>query len=418
MLRILIVLSFGLLSACGVSSGIDFKEEKLGQLLEGKTTYTEAVALLGKPVGVVRSSDGSMVATYQFRRISDSPTRALGYVPIVGGLLAAPFDPTPTTTAKSATLRFDPAGILRDWNGEQSGGAGMFASADVSAGERSLLLQGQPTPSIPLAAPSYFAGTTIAAPNAAIPRQSEASTTAMRQDGPATGQRIALIIGNSSYRQIGSLQNPAKDAHLVARNLRQLGYTLVGGGPQIDLDRRRFEKAIQDFGRAIPGAAVAVFYYAGHGMQVDGTNWLVPVDAEITPRKQDLPFHMVTADHVLLQMEGAGTLLNLMILDACRNNPLVDRGVRDARSGLAEMRAPTGSVIAYATQPGRVALDGDGGNSPYSAALADAMQDQSLDVFHLFNRVGLEVQRQTGGVQVPWVSNSPIRADLRLSAGG
>ena len=143
---------------------------------------------------------------------------------------------------------------------------------------------------------------------------------------PATAQsagderRIALVVGNFDYEHVPRLANPGNDATLIATTLRQLGFTLVGGAAQENVDKAHFDRLVQDFGRAIQGADVALFYYAGHGMQVDGSNWLVPTDANPT-RPQDLEFQMVNADLVLKQMDGAGTRLNLVILDACRNNP-------------------------------------------------------------------------------------------------
>jgi uncharacterized caspase-like protein len=173
-------------------------------------------------------------------------------------------------------------------------------------------------------------------------------------------------------------------------------------------------QAVQAFGRALAGAEVALFYYSGHGLQVGGVNWLVPIDANPT-RSQDLDFQMVDADLVLHQMDGVGTRLNIMILDACRNNPFALRGFRSMGAGLAEMRAPEGTLISYATQPGAVARDGDGDNSPYSQALAATMRRPGLDVFRTFNQVGLAVKRATGGEQQPWVSNSPIDGDFAFA---
>jgi hypothetical protein len=221
------------------------------------------------------------------------------------------------------------------------------------------------------------------------------------------GTHVALVVGNSSYRNVGRLSNPANDARMIAETLRELGFDLVGGGPQLDLDKARFDQLVQQFGRAIPGASAALFYYAGHGLQVQGTNWLVPVDAN-PARPQDLDFQMVDADLVLRQMDGAGTKLNILILDACRNNPFASRSLRGMDSGLAEMRAPEGSLIAFATEPGKVAADGSGADSPYSAALAGAMRQPGLGIFDTFNDVGKEVKRATGGTQQPWFSSSPI----------
>ncbi len=225
------------------------------------------------------------------------------------------------------------------------------------------------------------------------------------------GRRIALVIGNGAYRSVDRLANPANDARLIARTLQSAGFTLIGGGPQIDLDKRHLDTAVQQFGRALVGADVALFYYSGHGMQVQGVNWLVPVDANPSSPK-DLDFQMLDAGLVLRQMEDAGTKLNLLLLDACRNNPFLLRGVRGSQGGLAEMRAPEGTLISYATQPGNVAADGSVGHSPYTAALAEAIKRPGADVFQIFNQVGLLVKQTTGGQQQPWLASSPISGNF------
>lgn len=227
----------------------------------------------------------------------------------------------------------------------------------------------------------------------------------------AQGRRVALVVGNSSYKSVERLANAANDARLMATTLKEAGFTIIGDGPQLDLDKPRFERAVQAFGRALQGADVALFYYSGHGLQVDGVNWLVPVDASPTgPR--DLDFQMVDASLVLRQMEHAGTKLNMVLLDACRNNPFAIRGVRGSQPGLAEMRAPEGTLISYATQPGNVASDGSSSNSPYTAALAAAMHRPGADVFQVFNQVGLSVKQVTGGQQQPWLASSPIAGNF------
>ncbi len=232
----------------------------------------------------------------------------------------------------------------------------------------------------------------------------------------AGGRRVALVVGNGAYRSVDRLANPANDAKLMADTLRGAGFTLIGGGPQIDLDKNRFNAAVQQFGRALAGADVALFYYSGHGMQVGGVNWLVPVDANPTgPR--DLDFQMLDASLVLRQMENAGTKLNLLLLDACRNNPFAFRGVRGAQGGLAEMHAPEGTLISYATQPGNVAADGTASNSPYTTALADAIRRPGADVFQVFNQVGLSVKQATGGEQQPWLASSPISGSFYFFTG-
>jgi TPR repeat protein len=226
----------------------------------------------------------------------------------------------------------------------------------------------------------------------------------------APERRVALVIGNFSYQSVPRLANSGNDAKLIAATLGRLGFTLVGGGPQNDVDKAHFDQLVQAFGRAIQGADVALFYYAGHGMQVGGDNWLVPTDANPT-RPQDLEFQMVNAELVLKQMDGSGTRLNIVILDACRNNPFAGIS-RAAGGGLAQMRAPEGTMISFATQPGNVAADGAGDDGPYALALAAAMRQPGLDIFRVFNQVGLSVKKQTDGAQLPWVSSSPIDGDF------
>src|SRR3954467_3642807 len=223
----------------------------------------------------------------------------------------------------------------------------------------------------------------------------------------AAEKRVALVIGNSAYQNVTRLDNPRNDAALMAETLAALGFTLIGGRAQLDLDKSAMDIAVQNFGRQVQGADVALFYYAGHGVQVSGANYLVPVSANPT-READVDFQMVDVNLVLRQMQGSGTRLNMVILDACRNNPFGARGLRASDGGLAQMRAPEGTLISYATQPGNVALDGTDGHSPYTKALAGTIKQAGLDIFQTFNQVGLTVKRQTGGSQQPWVSSSPI----------
>ncbi len=233
---------------------------------------------------------------------------------------------------------------------------------------------------------------------------------------PETERRVALVIGNAAYAHVDRLANAGNDATLIADTLRHLGFKVIGDGAQRDLDKPHFEQLVQEFGREIQGADVALFYYAGHGIQLQGSNWLLPVDANPS-RLQDVDFQMVDADLVLKQMDGAGTRLNILILDACRNNPFAGLGTRGVAGGLAQMRAPEGTLISFATQPGNVAADGSGPNGPYAVALASAMRQPGLDIFRLFNQVGLTVKRETQGAQQPWVSSSPIDGDFFFVPG-
>jgi uncharacterized caspase-like protein len=249
------------------------------------------------------------------------------------------------------------------------------------------------------------------------------------------GKRIALVVGNSAYQAIPRLANPTNDARLIGDTLKALGFTLVGGRAQLDLDKGKFEAVLADFGRQIRGADVALFFYAGHGIQLTGVNWLVPISAR--PQTEgDVPVQMVDANTVLRYMDSAGAKLNIVVLDACRNNPFAAdvapgrtgglsepqpqgssgrvaslKGIRSTGGGLGRMQAPAGTLIAYATQPGNVALDGNAGNSPFSSALADTIKRPGLDIFRVFNEVGLRVSRATSGSQQPWVSMSPIEGD-------
>src|SRR5262245_7213717 len=224
---------------------------------------------------------------------------------------------------------------------------------------------------------------------------------------PARGDtRVALVIGNSEYRYVAPLNNPQNDARLVADTLTALGFKVIGNGAQLNLTKSQFDQAVQDFANEIQSADVALFYYAGHGVQVRGANYLVPVGANPT-REVDVDFQMLDVNLILRGMEYGRARLNIVILDACRNNPFGGRGLRAVSTGLAQMQAPEGTLISFATQPGNVAQDGTGGNSPFSKALAQTIRTPGLDIFRAFNEVGLIVSRATGGEQQPWVSLSP-----------
>lgn len=237
-----------------------------------------------------------------------------------------------------------------------------------------------------------------------------ASTTA-RADGE---KRIALVVGIGGYQFLPHLDNPTNDARLMAATLKSVGFQLVGGGAQTDLDRAGFERAIRDFGAALSEGSIGLFYYAGHGLQLKGANYLVPVGAN-PQTSSDADFELIDAQLVLKQMEAAGSTLNIVILDACRNNPFGGRGLRAAGGGLAQMQAPRGTLISYATQPGNVARDGSNGHSPYTAALATAIQKPGTPVLEVFNSVGLAVDRETAGQQQPWVASSPLEGMFYFS---
>ena len=216
--------------------------------------------------------------------------------------------------------------------------------------------------------------------------------------------RIALIVGNGGYTAVGPLENPAQDAALMARTLEGLGFevTLLR-----DSTKAGMSQAVAEFGSALRAAgpeATGLFYSAGHGVQSFGRNYLLPVDAAIS-NAADLDLVAVDAEAVLRQMASARNKTNIVILDACRNNPfatLPDLG----DNGLAEMKAPTGTYLAYATAPREVALDGADGNSPFTKALAAMIVTEGLPIEQVFKEVRVAVLDATGGRQTPWDTSS------------
>ncbi len=217
------------------------------------------------------------------------------------------------------------------------------------------------------------------------------------------GKRLALIIGNSAYSE-GPLKNPARDAELMAKTLGDVGFDVM---TEIDADERAMGRAVVKFARKVEEAgkdAVALFYYAGHGVQYRGENFLIPVGARIED-EVDIDLEAVRAGTLLRQLEQAGARLNIVILDACRNNPF-QSATRSLDRGLAKMDAPNGTLLAYSTAPGRVASDGTGQNSPYTQALSRAIKSPGLPIEQVFKRVRISVMERTNEDQVPWESSS------------
>ena len=224
---------------------------------------------------------------------------------------------------------------------------------------------------------------------------------------PAAAQkRVALVIGNAAYTHAGRLANPANDAADMAAALKGVGIDVILG---VDLDRRGFDAKLREFSRAIADADAGILYYAGHGLQVGLRNYLVPTDAQLQGER-DLEFETVALDFVMRQMEiGREGKTNIVFLDACRDNPLARNLARamGTRSvgvgrGLAEVQAGVGTFIAYATKPGEVALDGDGRNSPFTAALAKAVKAPGKNLTAVMVDVRKEVLTATRNRQVPW----------------
>ncbi len=228
----------------------------------------------------------------------------------------------------------------------------------------------------------------------------------------AQESRIALVIGNSDYSS-GPLPNPANDAKLVGDALTALGFDVIA---RRNADQVTMKRAIQEFGSRLEKAgpaAVGLFYYAGHGMQLSGRNYLIPTTARIE-REGDVEIEAVSADWVIEQMKYARNRLNIVILDACRNNPFT-RSMRSVDHGLATMDAPAGILIAYSTAPGAVAADGTGRNSPYTEALTQAIREMHEPVEQVFKHVRVGVMSATAGKQVPWESSS-LTGDFYFAA--
>jgi hypothetical protein len=215
-------------------------------------------------------------------------------------------------------------------------------------------------------------------------------------------RRVALVIGNSAYLTL-PLKNPVNDAQDMAQALRGLGFTVIY---RENLNQNDMKRAIREFGAKIRGGGIGLFYYAGHGVQVKGINYLVPVDATVES-EEEVEYEGVDAGFVLAQMESAGNGMNIMILDACRNNPFA-RSFRSSSRGLAQMDAPGGTLIAYATAPGSVASDGNARNGLYTQELLKFVRTPNLSIEEVFKRVRISVRNLTQGKQTPWEASSLI----------
>ena len=221
-----------------------------------------------------------------------------------------------------------------------------------------------------------------------------------------TEDRVALVIGNAAYRQHEPLDNPVNDARLIGARLEQAGFKVTR---RENLDRNGMAKALQDFGALLNENTVAVLYYAGHAMQLRDQNYMIPVDAELRT-EEDIGMQGVDLTFILGRMSRAKSRVNVVILDACRDNPYAKRtGIGSSTSqGLAQMDAPIGTLLAYATAPGKPAPDGIGrsANSIYSAELARHLLTPGLPVELMFKRVREGVVRASRQLQVPWEHSS------------
>ena len=313
----------------------------------------------------------------------------------------------------------------QDFNATLEGVASDAASKanQATARVRLSLLTDAPPPQ-PRTTPAAPAGQPQTATSTPAPPPASTTPSPPAAASADTGLRVALVIGNGAYANVRPLPNPPNDARSVAKSLRDIGFAVTEG---IDLDRAVMQKMTRDFLREAARAQVAVVYYAGHGVQIDGRNYLIPVDVRLAGGG-NFTDGMVDMDTILAGLDDQ-VRTNILIFDACRNNPIAkqvastgpDRGI-EAGSGLA---APTalgpgatfgaGTLIAFATAPGQVALDGEGINSPFSAALSRHIGTPGLEVQQMLTRVRTEVVAKTNGKQVPW-SNSSLLGEVFLAA--
>lgn len=217
-------------------------------------------------------------------------------------------------------------------------------------------------------------------------------------------KRVALVIGNSAYQHAPTLDNPANDAADMSAALKKHGFKVIDG---FDLDKSGFDRKVRDFSVMLRGAEVGLFFYAGHGLQVAGQNYLVPIDAK-AEAADALDWEMVRLDLVHRTMERV-TTTNIIFLDACRNNPLARNlaramGTRSAEigRGLAAVESGVGTLISFSTQPGNVALDGTGRNSPFASALVRQLSNPTDDLSAILIAVRNDVMKETQRKQVPW----------------
>jgi hypothetical protein len=225
-------------------------------------------------------------------------------------------------------------------------------------------------------------------------------------------KRVALVIGNGAYANAPVLKNPPNDARDMAKTLRELGFDVTSG---INVNQKEMKRLVREFGQKLKSGGSGLFYYAGHGVQSKGRNFLIPTDADIQS-EAEVEDSAVDVNLVLSYMDEAQNGLNIVILDACRNNPFA-RSFRSASGGLAQVDAPTGTLIAYATAPGHVASDGTGQNGLYTSELLKQMRVSGLSATDMFMRVRAEIMKQTGSKQVPWEASSLVGSFYFTGAG-
>ncbi len=213
-------------------------------------------------------------------------------------------------------------------------------------------------------------------------------------------KRVALVIGNSDYT-VGYLKNPKNDANDIAKMLRQLGFSVI---LEIDADQKKMDMAMLRFGRELSYGGVGLFYYAGHGVQINGSNFLIPVGADIK-EERDVKYKALNLAQILDEMRDAQTGLNIVLLDACRDNPLA-KSSRSSTRGLARVTSPSETIIVYATSPGSVAADGVGKNGLFSKYLLRYMATPNQPIELVMKQVSKGVQQESKNKQTPWMESS------------
>ena len=227
----------------------------------------------------------------------------------------------------------------------------------------------------------------------------------------AIGDRVALVIGNGKYAS-APLVNSVNDSRAVANELRALGFKVI---ERENLQSRQIPSTLREFRTSLTPGSVALFFYAGHGLQIKGVNYLPAVDAEIQS-EDDVPMQSIDVNRVLDILGESKTRLNLLFLDACRNNPYA-RSMRSGVSGLAKVDAPSGTLISFATRPGSTASDGMSGHGVYTENLLRQMKEPNQPIEQVLKRVGADVKKSTRGAQEPWMEGS-IEGDFYFRGGG
>jgi len=235
--------------------------------------------------------------------------------------------------------------------------------------------------------------------------KSEETSERSTEQQQADEKRLALVIGCSEYEHVTRLNNPDNDATAMEKSLKKRGFDVI---MKIDPQLRDMKMVIDDFGIELKNYDVGLFYFAGHGVQVNGNNYLIPVDANLRTERA-VEYDCVQANRILANMEDANSKVNIIMLDACRNNPFERSWSRSITGrGLAQMNAPTGTIIGYATAPGTTASDGPGqDNGLYTGAVLEELNPTpSILITEMFQKVRKKVREKSDGKQVPWESTS------------